>query len=194
MSFEGEKKPDVLETIKAAATIYKEKMYTGTVHPAINADILKEFPEARPEDFKEGFVTTSGRFLTREEAKSMAHKQKLLRPGRDKWMDKELWSEYLPHDVLHLPNPEWIESAAIRYKGETFIGRAHYNAWLLMTAKYPEMVNSQEGREDGFMTNTGRFVNREEALKIAEKADELSVERGHEGSRLYSEDLKKNEE
>ena len=90
-----------VETLKAAATIYRGKMFEGVTHPTILVDIEDFDPSAKVEECIEGFVTTTGRFLSREEAKTMAHEQNLLRPGRDKWIDKKLWTEYLPYDVFH---------------------------------------------------------------------------------------------
>ncbi|OGG57611.1 hypothetical protein A2853_01950 [Candidatus Kaiserbacteria bacterium RIFCSPHIGHO2_01_FULL_55_17] len=90
---------------------------------------------------------------------------------------------------------ERIKTAAIKYKEEIFEGRTHYEAWLLMSAKYPETVApSADEREDGYITTNDRFVSRKEALEIAEAADQIKKERGHSGHDLASEDLKKNEE
>jgi|SRR3989344_6463657 len=90
---------------------------------------------------------------------------------------------------------ERIRCAAIKYKDEYFTGTTHADAWRDMTGKYPETVLSYDDgdRLDGFMTDTDRFVDREEALKIALKANQ--VVDGKEGSALggtlASEDLKK---
>ena len=92
-------------------------------------------------------------------------------------------------------NPiEGIKCAAIRYKNELFLGKTHGAAWLLMTEKYPETVNNQEGREDGFVTTEERFVNREEALEIAEAVGEVTPDPARPVNTLFSEDLKKNQE
>ncbi len=88
---------------------------------------------------------------------------------------------------------ERITFAAIRYKGEIFTGPVHSAAWVLMTEKYPKAVITDE-REDGFMTSTGRFVKREEALDIADKAGQLEHERIHSLGGLLSEDLKDEED
>lgn len=43
--------------------------------------------------------------------------------------------------------------------------------------------------EEGFITSTGRYVNREEGLVIAEKANQVIAERHRPGSELYSESV-----
>lgn len=43
--------------------------------------------------------------------------------------------------------------------------------------------------EEGFTTSTGRYVNREEALIIAEKANQIISERHVRGDELYSESV-----
>jgi len=44
------------------------------------------------------------------------------------------------------------------------------------------------GRNQGFLTSTGRYVDREEAWKIAEQAGQVQPREGRPGS-LFSEDL-----
>ena len=89
---------------------------------------------------------------------------------------------------------EGIQCAAVKYKDEIFTGRVHADAWLLMTEKYPEVINNPEGRIDGFLTTNNRFVEREEALGIAEAADELVSDMRYSVNGLISEDLKKNQD
>ena len=91
------------ETFRCAATQYGGKTYIGSVHGLIYEQIKKENPGAFLSDMVEGFVTTTGRFLNREEAKKLAEEQDLVRQGRDKFADKQLWSEYLPEHVLEKP-------------------------------------------------------------------------------------------
>lgn len=63
--------------------------------------------------------------------------------------------------------------------------RHHNIIWMLApTGKYKLPIFG----EQGFITNTGRFVDRIEARKIAEAANQL-IERARDKKQLYSEDV-----
>ena len=47
---------------------------------------------------------------------------------------------------------------------------------------------AEERMESGFVTSTGRFVDRHEAFRIAKAAGQL-LERAHGGPQLFSEDV-----
>lgn len=67
--------------------------------------------------------------------------------------------------------PEEIKESALRFKGEVFTGFLHVHALDQLELKYPnwkQLQNAGEVIEDGFITTVGRFVNREEAQKIAQ--------------------------
>ncbi len=70
---------------------------------------------------------------------------------------------------------EIIESPAISYKGVVYTGITHSEAIIDAEASLGEEINvadtSFEGT--GFSTSTGRYVNREEGMKIARAADQL---------------------
>ncbi len=87
-------------TLKSAAIMYEGQLYTGSNHILILDEIKKEDANASVQNCVEGFTTTDGRFLARNEAKPVAHEQALLRPGRDKFVDPELWTEYLIQGTL----------------------------------------------------------------------------------------------
>ncbi len=87
----------------SAAVIYRDTLYYGNVHPVLLDEISNDHRGFVQADCVEGFVTKQGRFLTREEAKVVADKLGIVRPGRDKTMDPKLWSEYLPCWVLTHP-------------------------------------------------------------------------------------------
>jgi hypothetical protein len=69
---------------------------------------------------------------------------------------------------------EKIVSGAIRYKGEVFTGQFHADAVRKIWELYPETQEDMSDLEEGFMTSTGRFVDRKEAGEIAEKATQLT--------------------
>ena len=85
---------------------------------------------------------------------------------------------------------ERITVAAIKYRGDTFMGHLHSDAWNLMNEKYPGAIMTEKNSEFGFMTSAGRFVSREEALKIADKAEQLKHGPRNPDSILLQEELK----
>lgn len=71
---------------------------------------------------------------------------------------------------------EWIVTAAISFDGDVKQGRSHpailmESPWV-KEGKYGDFVYDGE-MEQGFVTNKGRFVERDEAFDIAEKAGQL---------------------
>lgn len=89
---------------------------------------------------------------------------------------------------------EKITLAAIKYrvKGETEFKYVHgYNhgqciEWFSCADLYSS-IRDMDVEEQGFMTDTGRFVSRDEAVEIAKKAGQLRE--GYSKTRLISEDL-----
>ena len=84
---------------------------------------------------------------------------------------------------------ERIAVAAVRQDGEIFSlprpGR-HCNVIALMVKKgFPIPITG----ENGFLTEGGRFVGREEAMKIALEADQLLSRANPEARKLTSEDV-----
>lgn len=92
---------------------------------------------------------------------------------------------------------ETIEAAAIRYDGVTWTvprpGRHHdVIAFALRERPWLESI----GGEQGFVTSTGRFVDRKEARQIAEAANQIIESCGADGvpfkrqhPDLFSEDV-----
>lgn len=83
---------------------------------------------------------------------------------------------------------ETIEKAAIRFEGTVYTvprpGR-HHNVIREMARQGfgPEAMHDQ-----GFVTNTARFVNRREACRIATEADQIIKKTGGDDD-LFSEDV-----
>jgi hypothetical protein len=100
-------------------------------------------------------------------------------------------------DVPKIPEKnteaERVVSGAIRYKGEIFTGQFHADAAVKIWELYPETQEDMSDFEEGFMTSTGRFVDRKEAGEIAEKATQLShldlAERAYAIDNLDCEDI-----
>lgn len=83
---------------------------------------------------------------------------------------------------------ERIVAAAISYDGVTFSvpapGRHHDVAHAMVRMN----LGTHAQREQGFLTSTGRFVNRYKAWRIAESAGQMIMQSGPVGT-LFSEDV-----
>ena len=78
-----------------------------------------------------------------------------------------------------------IKSAAIMKDGILWMGKRHD----LIIAAIVEATGKKVGsRGQGFVTDDGRFVSREEAKRIAVACNQIKRKRS--GDKLYSEDLK----
>lgn len=81
---------------------------------------------------------------------------------------------------------ERIEAVAIRLAGTTWTvprpGR-HHDVFARIAIERPEL--SRIGGEQGFLTSTGRFVDRAEARKIAEAAGQIIASRVDAQGVLY---------
>ena len=89
---------------------------------------------------------------------------------------------------------EKIICAAIRFQEKVWYGHRHTNALdamrneLSYTMNRQQMKEQEVDRDQGFVTSYGRYVNREEAWKIAHDAGQILHNGNHHGL-LYSEDL-----
>ena len=92
--------------------------------------------------------------------------------------------------TITLSIPETIESVAIVYEGETHVlprPNRHHNVIRAIAEKNGVGINGSDIQ--GFMTNTGRFVKRVEALHIALAANQVLDPANVRAGRLFSEDL-----
>lgn len=94
---------------------------------------------------------------------------------------------------------EKIICAAVRFQDRVWYGHRHLHALAAMhdelsyTMSRKQMIEAQTDRNQGFVTSTGRYVDRQEAWIIAVNAGQL-VEKNHleDGQvkfMLFSEDL-----
>src|SRR5688572_17743612 len=81
----------------------------------------------------------------------------------------QLMSFEEPEDI-----PEKIELSAVRFRGEVFTGKTHVDALKELGKRYPDWEAIRELLEGGFITTTGRYVDRDEAGKIAMNAGQLA--------------------
>lgn len=91
---------------------------------------------------------------------------------------------------------ERVICAAIKVGKQIFYGHRHNHAIKAMNDKLSYTLNRQEidklKKVQGFVTTTGRFVDRKEGMKIQLQAGIKSANKsqgGYYGDELYSEDL-----
>ena len=77
--------------------------------------------------------------------------------------------------------------------GLVFCGHRHHNIFAQLAPIYGKLVKERrdKGVEEtqGFLTQRGRFVGREEGMKIAVEAGQVQVGKTHKPNMLFSEDL-----
>ena len=88
---------------------------------------------------------------------------------------------------------ERIKSAAIQHRGAYFGGENHgaIGRWMVTFGICPRPY--PHGEAQGFLTESGRFVGRVEALQIAIAAGQVEKGKTSNPNELFSEDLKETE-
>lgn len=81
---------------------------------------------------------------------------------------------------------ERIICAAIRVNGKVIMGHRHHCA-IRTASEMPAFKGMDVDKDQGFVTSAGRYVNREEAARIAIESGQ--IERLYWPPNLYSEDL-----
>ena len=72
--------------------------------------------------------------------------------------------------------PEKIAAAALRHAGKVYTGATHFEIIRKLIPQLdPQMVSAIAlDAEDGFVTDTGRFVTRAEGFRIAKQAEQIA--------------------
>ena len=83
-----------------------------------------------------------------------------------------------------------VKCAAILYKGKIYEGQAHCDIGLAMIREKVCRCPYPGGNAQGFVTDDGQFVSREEALRIAISAGQVKEGETCQKDRLFSEDLR----
>lgn len=99
-------------------------------------------------------------------------------------------ANWMEEDERKEAGPETIDRVAIRFLGEVFSlprPKRHHDVIRHIVTTKPH-IQTVAGGAQGFITSNGRFVDREEALVIAIRQDQIKVKTGSP-QRLYSEDL-----
>lgn len=85
-----------------------------------------------------------------------------------------------------------IVCAAILYgdNGLMVCGARHFDLVMHKTLEFIGRKVPMCAPEQGFIDNNGKFLNRKEAFKVAEAADQINHKTGNiDGTNLFSEDL-----
>ena len=83
-----------------------------------------------------------------------------------------------------------IKCAAITYNGKIYEGIGHADIGLEMIREKVCRCPFPSGPAQGFVTDEGQFVSREEALKIALEAGQVVKGQTCNPDRLFSEDIR----
>ena len=90
-----------------------------------------------------------------------------------------------------MSDQETIGPAAIRCRDQIFTGDNHLEAYEELCRALPHVSDDELTECDGFLTNAGRYVSREEALCIAQAADQCSADTPDDCMQLRSEYIQK---
>lgn len=183
--FEGE------YVTRAAVKMPDGKIFKGTYHADARERAIAtgRYDNVEEISYEDGFVTSKNRFVSREEAfdiaevaKQVSEKETRERvdfleasgPGMLEAVTFEAARQFLPPPKGF--KGEYVTKAAVKLPNEkVFTGQFHADAIekALRSAPFGEIKG--EDMIDGFVTNKGRFVSREEAFDIAEAAKQISA-------------------
>jgi hypothetical protein len=183
------------KAIRAAALKSDDgRIFEGYNHPDAYEKMLPGY--LRDHEFVEGFTDNQGKFLTREEAYERAVKHKQFDESKDYNDDyiapgelaaeslKNRGAQFQPSD-----HPDASKAAAVRDKdGVIYSGAHHLEAYQNATKAGVPLENFDDAGV-GFVTNSGEYLNREQAFQRAKKLKQF---RGPEfvPGELASENLK----
>lgn len=88
-------------------------------------------------------------------------------------------------------NGERLKSVAIRRDGEVLERgfHSHYQLRIAVDPNDPDPRHGRPGDVDGFMTSTGRFVDRDEARRVALSAGQIHASWKEASRQLLSSDV-----
>ncbi len=178
--FQPSKDPRAIK--EAAIRDHEGKLWTGTWHGEIQDKIDAHYG-AGASSGVDGFVTNSGEFLNREEAYQRAIALKQITEKKyaaASWRGEsngKLETDTFKEAQFQPPadkSKEHVVDAAVRMPtGEVFSGPFHGDAMKkALDAGHLELDTAK----DGFVTSNGRFVDRNEAFKLANEAGQVTPE------------------
>lgn len=187
------------EYILCSAVNFDNVLIVGYGCGSILETMLKFNQDVDPRMFNnnQGFITSSGRFVDREEGYKIAHDNIQI-----KYNEREFSEGKIPYlmsiNLFNLDDEnaiEYILCASINYKGTYIHGYRHGTCYDALRKLAPKITEDElpTREQQGFLTSKNRYVSRKEAWKIAKaqkqiRYGEVAAENG-EDSILISENL-----
>lgn len=99
--------------------------------------------------------------------------------------------EYIICSAVYIDdNKEYVHKPKNIKTGFVICGRRHHDCYYILHLMMPNHEYKEERNNQGFLTNTNRFVDRKEAFQIARCASQLRLKgEWDKDSILTSEDL-----
>jgi hypothetical protein len=138
----------------------------------IGADLITNLAIKNKIDPKEYYAKNPLRVIN-PSAEAVAHATERAAQGTRLAQDQQITLFQNAAQALD-PKAEFVTKAALRLGDKIYTGRHHGEAMQEMEADGHPVLKTISKTEDGFVTNTGRFVSRKEALKIAERQGQLA--------------------
>lgn len=175
-------KPENPRAIRAAAVRddRSKKIFAGPTHIQAIEDTNSglTWRDLQENYISQGFVTNEGEFLSRESAFQRAQELKQLDESKMSWVQELFYGPGTKNKQLEaldfqetraflprLENPRAISRAAIRYRDGRIFEADFHGA-----AKLRALMEGVRGPfEEGFTTNEGEFLTRQDALRRAEE-------------------------
>jgi hypothetical protein len=173
-----------------------DALIATVLHERANVDRLTSLVWRRQRGAREGALDEAARECDAKRADCLRRVDLCAASGdfkNSEWFRaKAQAAEALARDIRDLRGVERIERAAIKHAdGRVFDvprpGRHHHVIALMREMGAVYASRDEVGHVQGFLTSTGRFVDRAEARRIATAADQIIAEPG--GSVLTSECL-----
>lgn len=169
-------------------TVWHEFMAEGIAHRVFSEEFWNKLQKRNPSLFSR-FVAYITKVFNKIKEKMSATRTQNLAYFKDfegKTMDEitKALTAFAERKVRakQIQAYESIVAAAMRYKGKIYTGVTHAEAFQKIEDEYGEKINWNQIEDDGFLTNKGKFISRDEAQLVAAWADQIQdidQERGY---------------
>jgi hypothetical protein len=197
---EADSVPEVV--VASAIKLDNGEIFSGPMH-GIAEERMKQAGKPEGTNFDSGFLTNKGRYISREEAEKLSNMKEVQRGNQlqqlyrehgallTKYPDEKTRPENIRSYMATLDKEMTIleeqkepkvsserpVAAAYRIKGKVYSAPLH-----VMVDLPKEAMGLTIGKEieEGFTTNKGRFISREEAFKMGENQPYSQIDEGYE--------------
>lgn len=175
---------------RGKTTVFDEYMAEGVAHNAFKKTFWNKMQKKNPGLFGKmvNYITDFMHNLRAKISKTQTQRLKFfndidgmvmdqIADAMNKFAERPIRATQLRRKVA-AAQKERIASAAILYDGKAYTGINHGEAWDKAERRLKKEINvtDKEFQGDGFLTSDGRYVDREEALRIATEVDQLNKE------------------